>query len=309
MSEKIKSINPWNGEVIEVFDYHSDEELNEIVESAYSVFQPWKKSSFADRAECMKNLAKNLRKDSKKWATPITKEMGKPISEAIAEIEKCAWVCEFYAEYAEEFLKDEIVKTDATESYVRHDPLGVIVAIMPWNYPFWQVLRFAAPTLMAGNVAILKHATNVTRCSLMIQKLFEDSGFPKGVFQSVIASNEQTKKILENNKISAASLTGSEGAGKSVASTCGSVIKKTVLELGGSNSVIVLSDANLERTADITFLSRYMNAGQSCIAAKRFIVMDKIYDEFLEKFIELIFISFNQFCLQNPDLFHRPVRT
>lgn len=278
------SINPWSGNKIESFETHSDQELEKIVDDAYSTFLEWKHIPFEKRSELMKNLAQKLREDQEKWAQPITEEMGKPKKEAIAEIVKCAWVCDYYADNAAKFLKDEIIETDAYKSYVRNDPLGVIVAIMPWNYPFWQVLRFAAPAIMAGNVGILKHAENVNRCGIMIQELFEEAGFAKGVFQSIIADNAQTKTVLENPKVAAASLTGSENAGKSVASTCGAVIKKTVLELGGSNAAIILPDADLKKAAEITGMSRYMNCGQSCIATKRLIVLDSVYDEFLQLF-------------------------
>lgn len=281
---QFESINPWTGETIETFETHTDQELEKIVDDAYLTFQEWKKISFESRASLMKKLAQQLQEKKEKWAKPIVEEMGKPIKEAIAEIVKCAWVCEYYADNAGKFLTNEIINTDASKSYIRHDPLGVVVAIMPWNYPFWQVLRFAAPTIMAGNVGILKHAENVSRCGIMIQELFEEAGFARGVFQSIIADNAQTKKVLENPKVAAATLTGSENAGKSVASTCGSVIKKTVLELGGSNAVIVLPDADLKKAAEIGSLSRYMNCGQSCIASKRFIVLDSVYDEFLQLF-------------------------
>lgn len=286
MSEKIESINPWTGETIESFDLYSDDKLNMMVDTAHDSFQNWKQSSFEKRSRLMQTTAALLRGNPRKWAEPIVKEMGKPIREALAEIEKCAWVCEYYAENAKDFLKNEQAETDASDSYVRHDPLGVIVGIMPWNYPYWQVLRFAVPTLMAGNVVILKHSTNVSRCALMIAELFVEAGFPNAIFQTILANNEQIKKLLQNQKVRAASLTGSEAAGKSVASTCGSLIKKTVLELGGSNSAIVLEDADLEDTAEKTILSRYLNAGQSCIAAKRFIIVEGIYDEFLEIFTQ-----------------------
>ena len=281
---EFESINPWTGKTIETFKTHTDDELKNKVGNAHSTFLEWRKTSFDKRTQLMNELAQQLRAKKTTLAETITEEMGKPITQAIAEIEKCAWACEYYAENAEDFLKNEIIPTAAHKSFVRHDPLGVVVAIMPWNYPFWQVIRFAAPSLMAGNVGILKHSSNVSRCALKLEQVFYDAGFPKGAFQAILADNEQTKAVLEHPKVAAATLTGSERAGSSVASTCGAVIKKTVLELGGSNAMIVFEDADLQKTAEIAVNARFMNAGQSCIAAKRFIVLDSVYEEFIHLF-------------------------
>ncbi len=212
--------------------------------------------------------------------------MGKPIAQSIAEIEKCAWCCEFYAESAERFLSDESVATNATRSFVAFRPLGVILAVMPWNFPFWQVFRAAAPALMAGNVMVLKHASNVSRCALQIEEMFEESGAPQGLFTTLLLHSDRVAELLADTRIAAATLTGSEGAGVSIASTAGRHLKKTVLELGGSDPFIVLADADLPAAVDAAIRSRFQNAGQSCIAAKRFIVEDGVYDDFVQQFAE-----------------------
>ena len=280
----LRSINPYSGQEFHRFEELSEKEIDTALERAVNTFKKWKKTDFEERSGLLKNAASILRERKQEYGEIMTREMGKPITQSIAEIEKCAWACEYYAENAEDFLKNEIIPTAAHKSFVRHDPLGVVVAIMPWNYPFWQVIRFAAPSLMAGNVGILKHSSNVSRCALKLEQVFYDAGFPKGAFQAILADNEQTKAVLEHPKVAAATLTGSERAGSSVASTCGAVIKKTVLELGGSNAMIVFEDADLQKTAEIAVNARFMNAGQSCIAAKRFIVLDSVYEEFIHLF-------------------------
>jgi len=234
------------------------------------------------------NLAKVLRTTSSKSAHLAVMEMGKTIKEAKAEVEKCAWVCEYYAEHASDFSKSETILSDAGKSYVTWQPLGAVLAIMPWNFPYWQVFRFAVPTLMAGNTGILKHASNVTGCSLFIHELFKEAGFPENVFQSVIADANGVEALIADPIVKAVTLTGSEAAGMKVASTAGRYLKKTVLELGGSDPFVVLDDADLEEASSFAVKSRLINNGQSCIAAKRFIVTEKVYDEFLSLFIKKI---------------------
>ena len=236
----------------------------------------------------MTNASELLLKNIETYARTITLEMGKPISESRGEIKKCAWVCDYYAENAEKFLANEVIKTDASESYVSNEPIGCVLAIMPWNFPFWQVFRFAAPSLMAGNVGLLKHAPNVFRSALNIEDIFKEAGCPDGVFQNLIIHHKKVEAIIENKVVKAVTLTGSERAGTSVAAIAGKNIKKTVLELGGSNAFIVLEDADIDKAVEIGVKARMLNTGQSCIAAKRFIILDKVYDEFISKFIKSV---------------------
>ena len=281
---EVSSINPWNLREVERFKTHTSEEASAIIESVNTQFLSWKKTSFADRSALLNRVGEILLERKETYGAHITAEMGKPISESIAEVEKCAWVCRFYAEKAESFLSPKMVHTDASKSFVTYNPLGVIYAIMPWNFPFWQVLRFAAPTLMAGNTAILKHAPNVTRCALDIEETFRDAGYPENAFRTLILDNTQASQIIEHPLVRAVSLTGSEKAGEAVASTAGRVLKPSVLELGGSNAVIVLEDADLDTAVDVGFRARFLNSGQSCIAGKRFLIADSIYDQYVEKF-------------------------
>ncbi len=285
---EFSTINPWNLEPIEKFNNHTDEEANGIIESVDSTFHQWKKTSFEQRSALLIKVGEVLLKNKQTYAAHITEEMGKPISESLAEVEKCAWVCKFYAENAAKFLAPRVVETDASKSFVRYDPLGVIYAIMPWNFPFWQVLRFAAPALMAGNTAILKHAPNVTRCAYDIEEAFKKAGYPENAFRTLVLSNDQASAIIKHPKVRAVSLTGSERAGEAVASTAGSVLKPSVLELGGSNAVIVLKDADVDAAVDTGFRARFLNSGQSCIAGKRFLVADEIHDEYVEKFLKRV---------------------
>jgi succinate-semialdehyde dehydrogenase/glutarate-semialdehyde dehydrogenase len=285
---EFSTINPWNLEPIEKFNNHTDEEANGIIESVDSTFHQWKKTSFEQRSALLIKVGEVLLKNKQTYAAHITEEMGKPISESLAEVEKCAWVCKFYAENAAKFLAPRVVETDASKSFVRYDPLGVIYAIMPWNFPFWQVLRFAAPALMAGNTAILKHAPNVTRCAYDIEEAFKEAGYPENAFRTLVLSNDQASAIIKHPKVRAVSLTGSERAGEAVASTAGSVLKPSVLELGGSNAVIVLKDADVDAAVDTGFRARFLNSGQSCIAGKRFLVADEIHDEYVEKFLKRV---------------------
>lgn len=284
----IQSINPANNQVIKTYQEISDVELSEVLSKMQTAFEDWKTKSFDYRASLMKTAGEILRSKREEFSKLMTLEMGKPIVQSRAEIDKCAWVCDYYAENGEKFLKDEIIQTDASKSFVTYQPLGVVLAVMPWNFPFWQVFRFAAPTLMAGNVGLLKHASNVSGCSLAIEEIFSEAGFPEFVFKSVIISSSRVKDIIANPIVQAVSLTGSIPAGKSVASVAGSNIKKTVLELGGSDPYVVLEDADLIETVQTCVTSRLINGGQSCIAAKRFIVVEKVYDKFIELYVDFM---------------------
>lgn len=309
---KIKSINPFSGETLQEYTLLTASELETKLVSSSIAFSSWKTSEFDHRAELMKNAAKELRVNCEKYARIISLEMGKVIKESRAEIEKCAWVCDFYAEKAEEFLKDEPIELpDQKRAKLIHQPLGTILAIMPWNFPFWQVFRFAAPTLMAGNTGLLKHASNVPQCALAIEEIFINAGFPKGVFQSILIDSTTTVKLIEDKRIKAVTLTGSEKAGAAVASVAGNQIKKSLLELGGSDPFIVLKDADIVKAAETAVKSRMLNFGQSCIAAKRFIIEAPVYEQFLSLFCENLnkLKSGNQFdensdfaCMARPDL-------
>ncbi|WP_373518365.1 NAD-dependent succinate-semialdehyde dehydrogenase [Pricia sp.] len=280
-----ESINPYNGKKLYEFKELTDKELHKKIEVAHKVFQIWKNTGFDERSKLMLKAAENLKKNTDKYAKIMTQEMGKPISQSVAEVEKCAWVCEYYAQNAEEQLQDESIDTDADTSYVSYEPLGVVLAVMPWNYPLWQVFRFAAPNLMAGNVGVLKHASNVMKSAEMIQEVFEKAGFPKGCFQNLVIGSDKIPSVLENGHIRAVTLTGSKPAGASVASIAGENIKKSVLELGGSNALIVFADADIDKTVDTCVKARFQNTGQSCIAGKRLLVQADIADDFMQKFI------------------------
>jgi len=282
----LQTLNPANGQLVKSFEEMSDNEVLEIIEGAHAAFLEWRKRSFAERSELMFNAAKVLRDNSKKYGEIMTLEMGKPIKQSYAEVEKCAWVCEYYAENAEKILKEEFIDTDASESFVRFDPLGVVLAVMPWNFPFWQVFRFAAPGLMAGNVGLLKHASNVPMSALAIEEVFRKAGFPENVFRTLLIGSKPVKKVIEHPFVKAATLTGSEAAGQNVASACGNQLKKTVMELGGSDPFIILSDADIDEAVSVGATARLINNGQSCIAAKRFIMVEDIADEYEKKFVE-----------------------
>jgi len=277
----LKSINPFNLQLLEEYPLDTPESLIEKTTKGEKAFKLWKTQSFAKRGALFNTCADLLETRKDHLAGLMALEMGKPLTEGISEIEKCAWVCKFYAEKAHDFLKNEYIISDASSSYIAYQPLGLILAVMPWNFPFWQVFRFAAPALMAGNTAILKHASNVTGCSLAIEKLFRDAGFPEGVFQSVLVEAADVADLIASNKIVAVTLTGSEAAGSAVAARAGKFIKKVVLELGGSDPFIVLADAELDLAANTAVRARFLNTGQSCIAAKRFIVEDKVHDTFV----------------------------
>lgn len=284
----LTSINPANNKLIKSYNEMTSEESSNIISLTNESFIKWKETSFKHRSELMKNAAKVLRENSEEYSVLMTLEMGKPIIQSRSEVEKCAWVCEYYADNAEKFLKDEIIKTDATKSFVSFQPLGIVLAIMPWNFPFWQVFRFAAPNLMAGNAGLLKHASNVSGCALAIEDVFRKAGFPENLFRALLVTSKNVKEVIANEKVQAVTLTGSVPAGKSVASLSGSLIKKTVLELGGSDPYVILEDADLEKAALSCVTSRLINAGQSCIAAKRFIVVKSVYDEFEKLFFEIM---------------------
>jgi succinate-semialdehyde dehydrogenase/glutarate-semialdehyde dehydrogenase len=280
----IASINPATGECLREFTPISASELEQKIHAAHRTFGHHRRTSLRDRSDLMLNVAEILDRDKKRLATVITSEMGKTLSSAIAEVEKCSWGCRYYAENAAAHLADQSVSSAASRSYVRFQPLGPVLAVMPWNFPFWQVFRFAAPAIMAGNVGLLKHASNVPQCAIEIEKIFLEAGFPNGVFQSLLAESQQVEAILKDDRVAAATLTGSEPAGRAVASVAGEQIKKTVLELGGSDPFIVMPSADLDKAVETAVKARIVNNGQSCIAAKRFIVAASIYDRFEDAF-------------------------
>ncbi|MDJ0680827.1 MAG: NAD-dependent succinate-semialdehyde dehydrogenase [Xenococcaceae cyanobacterium MO_167.B52] len=281
----IATVNPTTGETLVNFAPLTDAEIESKLALAESAFKTYKKTDFTTRSNWLNQAATILERDKAKFAEIMTLEMGKPLKSAIAEVEKCALVCRFYSEKAPEFLADVSVSTDASSSYVSYQPLGIILAVMPWNFPFWQVFRFAAPALMAGNVGILKHASNVPQCALAIEAIIREAGFPQGVFQTLLIGASQVGAIVEDERVKAATLTGSEPAGASLASIAGKSLKKTVLELGGSDPFIVLETADLEAAVKIGTTARMLNNGQSCIAAKRFIVSESIGDQFEQALI------------------------
>ena len=279
----IKSINPSTGNVIKEYDIYSEDSILSIIDEVNQEYLLWKKVSFRDRAKVLFNISDSLNSDIEMHAKMISLEMGKPIVESRQEIEKCIWVLRYFAENSEEFLKSESIKTEYKESYIQHDPLGIIFGVMPWNFPYWQVLRFIAPILMSGNTCIVKHAPNVSGCSLMIEKLIIDNSPFKNIFRSIICEVKSVKSIIENKAVKGVSLTGSDIAGSAVASYAGKEIKRTVLELGGSDAFIVLDDADINQASKIAVMARFFNTGQSCIAAKRFLVHEDVYDEFILK--------------------------
>jgi len=282
----MRSINPATDQLIREYQELTQSEINDKLTLSQQAFKNWKDTSFEYRAELMQKVSEVLRKNCDKYAKLMTDEMGKLISSGIAEVNKCARVCEYYTKNAKQFLVEEHIQTEASESFICYNPLGTILAVMPWNFPFWQVFRFAAPALMAGNTAVLKHASNVQGCALAIEEIFQEAGFPEGVFQTLLIGSDKVKPVIEDHRISAVTLTGSTPAGKAVAAAAGSVIKKCVLELGGSDPYLILADADLDRTIEACVTSKLINAGQSCIAAKRFIVVEEVLEEFTEKFLQ-----------------------
>jgi len=281
----IQSINPATGEVIKSYDDMTQEAVSEAISKAHDAFLSWRQTTFPKRAEHLRQAANLLRERANPLAKLMTEEMGKPIKDGRAEAEKCAWVCDYYAEHAERFLQPETIETDASKSFVTFQPLGVICAVMPWNFPFWQVFRFAAPALMAGNAAVLKHASSVPGCAIAIEDLCRDAGFPDDLFRTLLIGSAQMEGVISHPLVRAITLTGSTPAGQSVAKHAGSQIKKTVLELGGSDPYVVLADADLDQAVEACVAGRLINGGQSCIAAKRFIVEAPVVDAFTERMV------------------------
>src|SRR6266849_6400608 len=282
----VQSVNPATGEVLETLEEMSKAQIEQALARAHAAFLEWRTRPFADRARLMRAAAQELRASKAEYAMTMTREMGKPITQAEAEVEKCAGSCDYYAEHAEAFLAEQPRETDAARSYVRFDPLGVVLAVMPWNFPYCQVFRFAAPALMAGNAGILKHASNVPRCALAIEKTFRVAGFPEGLFSTVLVGSAAVGRLIADPRIVAVTLTGSDHAGRKVAEQAGRELKKTVLELGGSDPFVVLADADLAAAAKAAADARLVNSGQSCIAAKRFIAVEAVADRFLNLFVD-----------------------
>ena len=285
MSNTIETINPATGKVIGSYNSMSIEQINQKTKNARNSFDDWKKLDISERCTYMRRLGRVMKKNKEDYAKLITEEMGKPIRQSLAEIDKCAWVCDYYSEHAESFLRDELIPTEFRKSFVSFEPLGVIACIMPWNFPFWQVMRFAVPALTAGNVGILKHSSVCLGTSLQIEQAFKDAGFPENIFQSIIG-DYRAGEALTQSDIDAVSVTGSVNTGRRVAELATKQLKKFVLELGGSDPFIVLEDADLNQTAHMAAQSRLLNNGQSCIAAKRFIVVKNVADKFTKLFVE-----------------------
>ena len=282
----LKSINPANGKEIAAYKEMSTDEVDGILTSVNDAFNSWRKTSFSIRGELLKNAAAILQSNKEAFGRLMSLEMGKPYSQSLAEVVKCAKGCEYYADNTEEILADRIIETDASKSYVSHQPIGIVLAVMPWNFPFWQVFRFAAPALMAGNVGVLKHASNVQGCALAIEKIFIDSGFPENVFRTLVIGSKHVENVINNPHVKAVTLTGSTPAGRAVASQSGAALKKTVLELGGSDPYVILKDADLDQAVEACVIGRLLNTGQSCIAAKRFIVVTDVLADFQERLID-----------------------
>ncbi len=280
MVKKIRSINPFTGDVMNEFQLMSPRQINDEIALSRKACSVWKTTPVEERTGYIKRLAGQLRVEKRIYAELMTKEMGKPIRESLAEVEKCAWLCDYYSEAASQFLKKEYIKTEAVKSYVTFEPLGIVLAIMPWNFPFWQAFRFGIPAICAGNVVVLKHASNVPMCALAIEEAFKKAGFPDHVFTTLLIDAKGANKLIDQDKVDAVSLTGSNKAGMEVGARAGARIKKIVLELGGSDPFIVLADADVEKAARMAVSARMINAGQSCIAAKRFIIHEKIANEF-----------------------------
>jgi succinate-semialdehyde dehydrogenase/glutarate-semialdehyde dehydrogenase len=284
----IISINPTTGSAIQAYDEMTPSLVATAIEDAADAWRDWRATSFAERAELLRVTAGILRERKDELARLMALEMGKPVKQGVAEAEKCAWVCEYYADNGERHLAPDVIPTDARRSYVAFQPLGVVLAVMPWNFPLWQVYRFAAPALMAGNAGLLKHASNVPGCALVIEEIFRRAGAPDGLFRTLLVGSEQVKRVIEHPLVRAVTLTGSTPAGRAVASQAGAVLKKTVLELGGSDPYLVLDDADMEQAVTTCVNSRLINSGQSCISAKRFIVAQPVLAEFTERFIALM---------------------
>ncbi|MFI4888342.1 MAG: NAD-dependent succinate-semialdehyde dehydrogenase [Burkholderiales bacterium] len=282
----IQAINPATGEVVATHDEMTPHLVAEIIDAVHAAFIGWRRASYADRAVPMRKAAGILRKEASDFAHLMAREMGKPVRDGVAEAQKCAVACEYFAEHAAKFLQREVVETDARSSFVTFNPLGVVLAVMPWNFPFWQVFRFAAPGLMAGNAAVLKHASNVPGCALAIEEIFRRAGFPENLFRTLMIGNTQVDQVIAHPLVRAVTLTGSGPAGRAVAARAGQLLKKTVLELGGSDPYLVLEDADLDLAADVCTKARLVNSGQSCIAGKRFLVVESVRAGFEERFVK-----------------------
>ena len=284
----MQSVNPFTGETIQTYREYTSGEVETIVQQVDAAYQQWKMTSFDHRSFLMKNLQSQLTEKREMLASLIVSEMGKVFREALGEVDKCALACGYYAENAAAFLENEQVKTEATEAYISCQPIGTILAVMPWNFPFWQVFRFLAPALMASNTGVLKHASNVSGCAIAIEQLVSEAGFPENVFRTLLIRSDQVEAVIANPLIKAVTLTGSTPAGKAVASAAGASLKKSVLELGGSDPYLILEDADIKVAARLCVTSRLLNSGQSCIGAKRFIVADRVYDAFKNELIRLM---------------------
>lgn len=281
----LRSVSPITGEVVGAYDETSAQEAGRAVDRAHRAFESWHRASFGVRAASLRKVADLLDERKERFAGLMALEMGKPLAQGRSEIEKCAWACRFFADHAEGFLAPEPAETGASRSYVAYRPLGVVLGVMPWNFPFWQVFRFAAPALMAGNACVLKHASNVSGCALAIGEVFHDAGLPEGLFGVLLLGSGKVARVLELPRVRAVALTGSSAAGRAIASQAGRLIKKSVLELGGSDPYVVLEDADLELAVEVCAAARLVNAGQSCIAAKRFIVMEPVREEFTRRLV------------------------
>jgi succinate-semialdehyde dehydrogenase/glutarate-semialdehyde dehydrogenase len=283
------SVNPATGDRVASYDDHSESDVESALEQSVTAFRDWRERPLRERERLLESAASVLRENKRDYAERMTREMGKPITQAVAEVEKCAWACDHYAEHASSYLEPDFHQSPpGTTVKTVYEPLGPVLAVMPWNFPFWQVFRFAAPYLTAGNVGLLKHASNVPGCALAIEEVFREAGYPEGVFQSLLVSSDQVDDVLADDRVTAATLTGSSRAGRSIASTAGEHLKKTVLELGGSDPFVVLDDADVEAAATTGVWARNLNGGQSCIAAKRFVVVEDVYDEFVDQFVDAV---------------------
>jgi succinate-semialdehyde dehydrogenase/glutarate-semialdehyde dehydrogenase len=276
--------NPYTGKKITEYQYFTADSIAAATQEASQAYSQWRNLSIDNRLKFIKNLIASLDKSKNKLSIKCSEEMGKPVKQAVAEVEKCIMLCNYYLDNAKAFLAPTPAPSDAVESYIVYEPLGVVLGVMPWNFPYWQVFRFAIPTIIAGNTVMVKHASNVAGCALLIEQLFQDAGFPDGVYKNLLISGDQVEAVIKDPAIRAVSLTGSEKAGASVASAAASHIKKAVLELGGSNAFIVCADADMEKAVPIAVTARMQNTGQSCIAAKRFLVQTSVYDNFLDEF-------------------------
>jgi len=282
----MKATNPATGEQVATYEDHDRGQVEERLSKAMDAFEEWRERPLREREELIASAAEVLRENKQTYAEIMVREMGKPISQAVGEVEKCAWACDHYAEFAGSYLEsDQYPSPPGTEVRTVHDPLGPVLAVMPWNFPMWQVIRFAAPYLTAGNVGLLKHASNVPGCAVALEEVFQEAGYPEGVFQTLLIGSDDVEDVLTDDRVRAATLTGSGPAGRAVAETAGKHLKKTVLELGGSDPFIVLDDADLDGAVDTGVLARTQNGGQSCIAAKRFIVHEDVYDEYVDRLV------------------------